>query len=99
MIRRPPRSTLFPYTTLFRSPESIEMRFVDHDATEGAFRHQSLQRDEVPDVAAILIHRQDPALLLSQRDEVLRLRERGGEWLVDDDVASSQQALLGDRMM
>src|SRR2546428_9200775 len=24
MIRRPPRSTLFPYTTLFRSPEIIE---------------------------------------------------------------------------
>ena len=24
MIRRPPRSTLFPYTTLFRSPEVIE---------------------------------------------------------------------------
>src|SRR5258708_27189520 len=23
MIRRPPRSTLFPYTTLFRSPNSI----------------------------------------------------------------------------
>src|SRR2546427_7425689 len=23
MIRRPPRSTLFPYTTLFRSPDSI----------------------------------------------------------------------------
>src|SRR3712207_8915178 len=23
MIRRPPRSTLFPYTTLFRSPEGI----------------------------------------------------------------------------
>src|SRR3712207_7280052 len=23
MIRRPPKSTLFPYTTLFRSPESI----------------------------------------------------------------------------
>src|SRR3989441_9683493 len=30
MIRRPPRSTLFPYTTLFRSlrlPESIEKRW------------------------------------------------------------------------
>src|SRR2546429_3479584 len=25
MIRRPPRSTLFPYTTLFRSPRSIGM--------------------------------------------------------------------------
>src|SRR3712207_8617756 len=24
MIRRPPRSTLFPYTTLFRSPEALE---------------------------------------------------------------------------
>src|SRR3712207_6901668 len=23
MIRRPPRSTLFPYTTLFRSPEQV----------------------------------------------------------------------------
>src|SRR2546429_3768991 len=26
MIRRPPRSTLFPYTTLFRSPSSIRSR-------------------------------------------------------------------------
>src|SRR3712207_7948344 len=27
MIRRPPRSTLFPYTTLFRSrPEGVEVR-------------------------------------------------------------------------
>src|SRR2546429_3906201 len=25
MIRRPPRSTLFPYTTLFRSPASVLM--------------------------------------------------------------------------
>src|SRR3712207_7632262 len=24
MIRRPPRSTLFPYTTLFRSPKTLE---------------------------------------------------------------------------
>src|SRR2546429_7207565 len=27
MIRRPPRSTLFPYTTLFRSHRSSELRF------------------------------------------------------------------------
>src|SRR2546422_7944698 len=26
MIRRPPRSTLFPYTTLFRSPEVAAVR-------------------------------------------------------------------------
>src|SRR5256885_7381983 len=31
MIRRPPRSTLFPYTTLFRSPEDgPEVRPDDH---------------------------------------------------------------------
>src|SRR2546422_5049334 len=26
MIRRPPRSTLFPYTTLFRSPYAVALR-------------------------------------------------------------------------
>src|SRR5436309_10146465 len=31
MIRRPPRSTLFPYTTLFRSGESRAERFVALD--------------------------------------------------------------------
>src|SRR2546425_4756202 len=29
MIRRPPRSTLFPYTTLFRSLEPVEQRSRD----------------------------------------------------------------------
>src|SRR3712207_7144667 len=26
MIRRPPRSTLFPYTTLFRSPDDLSLK-------------------------------------------------------------------------
>src|SRR2546422_4587471 len=30
MIRRPPRSTLFPYTTLFRSPSEARERRVPH---------------------------------------------------------------------
>src|SRR2546430_11384810 len=29
MIRRPPRSTLFPYTTLFRSGVSTDMSFLE----------------------------------------------------------------------
>src|SRR5256884_9070006 len=35
MIRRPPRSTLFPYTTLFRShpPDDVTAGEVDHPAT------------------------------------------------------------------
>src|SRR3712207_7491268 len=34
MIRRPPRSTLFPYTTLFRSAQvgGLQGRFVDYPA-------------------------------------------------------------------
>src|SRR3989454_12208231 len=37
MIRRPPRSTLFPYTTLFRSPPPLAPRGEDgaRDATHG----------------------------------------------------------------
>src|SRR3712207_7183721 len=40
MIRRPPRSTLFPYTTLFRSSEGIDHHVADgprHLAVEPAF--------------------------------------------------------------
>src|SRR3712207_7364207 len=29
MIRRPPRSTLFPYTTLFRSAEAVEREVLE----------------------------------------------------------------------
>src|SRR5476649_2967962 len=41
MIRRPPRSTLFPYTTLFRS-------MYDHGAAKGCERpfHQRRERSE-----------------------------------------------------
>src|SRR2546423_6168939 len=31
MIRRPPRSTLFPYTTLFRSPAADAVRRADRE--------------------------------------------------------------------
>src|SRR5258708_30761797 len=30
MIRRPPRSTLFPYTTLFRSPLDVDIVQITH---------------------------------------------------------------------
>src|SRR3712207_8975215 len=34
MIRRPPRSTLFPYTTLFRSDRVLRQAVVAHDVSE-----------------------------------------------------------------
>src|SRR2546425_5154459 len=36
MIRRPPRSTLFPYTTLFRSTNEKKIRGSVSDALKGA---------------------------------------------------------------
>src|SRR5436309_11007381 len=38
MIRRPPRSTLFPYTTLFRSPSKYVFRLHALDVATGAER-------------------------------------------------------------
>src|SRR5256885_6673738 len=54
MIRRPPRSTLFPYTTLFRS-------LVDHDAVDPAgldVGHKPLDRRPIhvaARVAAVVV--------------------------------------------
>src|SRR5438270_3904427 len=44
MIRRPPRSTLFPYTTLFRSPRRSRRR--DRRRTAGASRPGRPSRSE-----------------------------------------------------
>src|SRR3712207_7740649 len=47
MIRRPPRSTLFPYTTLFRSAERQPERDLDEDeARHRAEQAQSLQHPD-----------------------------------------------------
>src|SRR2546430_15626852 len=50
MIRRPPRSTLFPYTTLFRSISlfqvSSESRWIDQDAAKVALELRKLRRSE-----------------------------------------------------
>src|SRR3712207_6148693 len=39
MIRRPPRSTLFPYTTLFRSKGATRAYPPGHPQTPAAYRH------------------------------------------------------------
>src|SRR5256885_11776111 len=41
MIRRPPRPTLFPYTTLFRSPDArVFAQYVQHVGGRIANRHE-----------------------------------------------------------
>src|SRR2546422_6958566 len=56
MIRRPPRSTLFPYTTLFRSKGSTGAR---NDIIGG---HVNMMFDEVPSVAPNVLAGQVRAL-------------------------------------
>src|SRR5436853_5067285 len=42
MIRRPPRSTLFPYTTLFRSSELLSSYGWDMDTSPSLFAYQNI---------------------------------------------------------
>src|SRR3712207_8664684 len=51
MIRRPPRSTLFPYTTLFRSEE------LEHPRVVGPGLAREQPRDERRDAAVAHDHR------------------------------------------
>src|SRR5689334_23587369 len=46
MIRRPPRSTLFPYTTLFRSLEGVADQEVAFVMREGLQQHLVLGDDQ-----------------------------------------------------
>src|SRR5256885_1716018 len=53
MIRRPPRSTLFPYTTLFRSRRSVRRQAELRARVQrhAAPQHAGLRRDEEGDRA------------------------------------------------
>src|SRR2546422_8297429 len=55
MIRRPPRSTLFPYTTLFRSPR-LEAARADLDRILG-FRFEELPT--IPDGLGVIEQRSE----------------------------------------
>src|SRR3712207_6958640 len=78
MIRRPPRSTLFPYTTLFRSHVQADHESLGRVAAEylNAFLNG---RGEV----ALVTHRAIPAL--AQREQGFRtaLRAHRGLTIVD----------------
>src|SRR2546430_4088209 len=57
MIRRPPRSTLFPYTTLFRSEEDHDRRVHREQLVVELRRHPVAQRGGGPEPLAQDGHR------------------------------------------
>src|SRR2546427_11418210 len=70
MIRRPPRSTLFPYTTLFRS-QPLEL---------GHLRLDALLERPIP-LAELVVKHLDPEERLHPREELV-LADRLGEEIV-----------------
>src|SRR5438874_12342265 len=80
MIRRPPRSTLFPYTTLFRSFKQAEKHFAEArklnaaDFPEPVLLTEQEFKDEVSRaVAALPRSEEHTSELQSRRDLVCRL--------------------------
>src|SRR3712207_8829897 len=70
MIRRPPRSTLLPYTTLFRSGEPLEGRaHIDNPARGGPGKEHA--------VGAVLDHRAEA--LFAALHRALRSEEHTSE--------------------
>src|SRR2546430_7773327 len=77
MIRRPPRSTLFPYTTLFRSPSArfaayaVGVQFTaDHEAFRQAARGRSEEHTSELQSQSNLVCR----LLLEKKKKTVLLR-------------------------
>src|SRR5258705_7882073 len=80
MIRRPPRSTLFPYTTLFRSPalrgRRLPLRAVPERESFGGRRHHFGNRsEEHTSELQSLRHLVCRLLLEKKKKELLATRE------------------------
>src|SRR5689334_24809048 len=58
LLRRPPRSTLFPYTTLFRSRLGLDRRALRHEAAllDEAAHIVLLDEDSTTDTAGFDVH-------------------------------------------
>src|SRR3712207_7902301 len=73
MIRRPPRSTLFPYTTLFRSPPRGERLVFAHE------RGHRRRQDDPVDLVEVEEPAQEHAELVARRPWIGRSEEHTSE--------------------
>src|SRR2546422_5770816 len=81
MIRRPPRSTLFPYTTLFRSPTGLTIPD-RRQCTKVRFRPASRSPPSWPmEACASLSSRHGASAFLKEADGVLEFRDGGVQGL------------------
>src|SRR5256885_14995130 len=80
MIRRPPRSTLFPYTTLFRSPNP-ELSYAQED-TRSRTKTSTVQWNQLVEVGG-------------KRDARMRIAERGRD-VAQAGVAATRANIRAD---
>src|SRR3989449_5816523 len=66
MIRRPPRSTLFPYTTLFRSADALRADELAYDPDHGVLLVAN-NADDPPFVTLIKVNRTNGQLTVGAR--------------------------------
>src|SRR3989441_3103373 len=75
MIRRPPRSTLFPYTTLFRSPRLHEVTLRGGDLVDQSLREARVRERFGVTVVAVT-RASGETVLHPTADTVLRAGDR-----------------------
>src|SRR3712207_9532308 len=84
MIRRPPRSTLFPYTTLFRSKSGLYMARYTVETPDGLRKRKTIygkEREEVADKLIEALSNRNKGLVFDADN--LRLGEYLERWLTD----------------
>ena len=80
MIRRPPRSTLFPYTTLFRSEtEDLKSRQGDKRRTKISHDAYDLSREELEAHEQIVITYSQGGYVKRIPADTFRRQHRGGK--------------------
>src|SRR5688500_19809032 len=102
MIRRPPRSTLFPYTTLFRSPRDFRcdrrVEIGEHDggvATVRSEEHTSELQSPCNLVCRLLLEKKKK--ILDEENKIKRgkrIKKRMGEPLVQGEHLGTNAGTL-----
>src|SRR3712207_9528526 len=75
MIRRPPRSTLFPYTTLFRSEDIRIRRLIQKTLGDAGISKIDIERNA--NQVGVTIHTAKPGIVIGRGGGVAR-RHQGG---------------------
>ena len=91
MIRRPPRSTLFPYTTLFRSEAHAEVNAIRSVKDPSLLKHSTIyvslepcsHHGKTPPCADLIIEKQIPRIVIVCQDPFSKVAGKGIQKLRD----------------